>query len=266
MKIYLLTYGDQKFKISKQHLIALANQSSLFDFTIALGPENLSNKFVKEYSEILNMPKGGGYWIWKHHIIENILNEMAPNDILIYCDAGASLNLNHKALKRFNEYIEIINSSKFGILRMECEKQFIENSYTTKQLFEYFRTTPFSTIGTSTQLQAGHMFFKKNNHTREFINIFKEVLRADKNLITDMYNNENQHKGFIENRHDQSIFSLISKTVGSEIIENETEFKNRKNEQYEYPFLSVRRYNHGPKDKIKYFLFKKRMMSKTHYF
>ena len=46
---------------------------------------------------------------------------------------------------------------------MECEKQFIENSYTTKQLFEFFRTTPFSTIGTSTQLQAGHMFFK-NNH------------------------------------------------------------------------------------------------------
>ena len=108
--------------------------------------------------------------------------------------------------------------------------------------------------------------FKKNNHTREFINIFKEVLSTDKNLITDMYNNENQHKGFIENRHDQSIFSLISKTVGSEIIENETEFKNRKNEQYEYPFLSVRRYNHGPKDKIKYFLFKKRMMSRTHYF
>ena len=51
------------------------------------------------------MPKGGGYWIWKHHIIENMLNEMAPNDILIYCDAGASLNLNYKALKRFNEYI-----------------------------------------------------------------------------------------------------------------------------------------------------------------
>ena len=266
MKIYFLTYGNQKFKISKQHLITLAKQSSLFDYTIALGPENLSKDFVKEYSEILNMPKGGGYWIWKHHIIENLLNEMAPNDILIYCDAGASLNLNNKAIKRFNEYIEIINSSKSGILRMECEKQFIENSYTIKQLFEYFKTTPFSTIGTNTQLQAGHMFFKKNNHTREFINIFKEVLRADKHFITDMYNSKNQHDGFVENRHDQSIFSLISKTFGSEIIENETEFRNRKNDQYEYPFLSVRRYNHGPKDKVKYFLFKKRMMSKTHYF
>ncbi len=149
---------------------------------------------------------------------------------------------------------------------MECEKQFVESSYTIKQLFEYFQTTPFSKIGSNTQLQAGHMFFKKNNHTHEFINIFKEVLRTDKNFITDMYNNKNQHNGFIENRHDQSIFSLISKTLGSEIIENETEFRNRKNEQYEYPFLSVRRYNHGPKDKVKYFLFKKRMMSRTHYF
>ena len=53
MKIYLLTYGDKQFKISKQHLITLAKQSALFDYTVALGPDNLSNDFVKEYSDIL---------------------------------------------------------------------------------------------------------------------------------------------------------------------------------------------------------------------
>ena len=50
------------------------------------------------------MPKGEVTDL-KHHIIENILNEIAPNDILIYCDAGASLNLNHKVLKRFTNIL-----------------------------------------------------------------------------------------------------------------------------------------------------------------
>ena len=30
MKIYFLTYGDQKFYISKKHLISLAKKSELF--------------------------------------------------------------------------------------------------------------------------------------------------------------------------------------------------------------------------------------------
>ena len=41
-----------------------------------------------------------------------------------------------------------------------------------------------------------------------------------------MYNN-NQIKEFIENRHDQSILSVMSKKYGSEIIENETYFENQ---------------------------------------
>tara|TARA_B100000989_G_scaffold272002_1_gene229134 strand:+ start:30874 stop:31674 length:801 start_codon:yes stop_codon:yes gene_type:complete len=266
MKKFFLTYGDKKFNISKKHLLNLAKKSSLFDYTISLGPENLNPKFVEKFQPIFKVEKGGGYWIWKHHIIENQLNEMSKNDILIYCDAGASLNLQDSALKRFHEYIEILTSSQFGNLRMECEKQYLEQSYTFSEIFNYFEIDPFSDIGESTQLQAGHMFFKKNEHTKEFINIYKDLLDHDMYLITDKYSKNNQVKNFVSNRHDQSIFSMISKVYGSEIIENETEFSNRKHEQYDYPFLSVRRYNHGPKDKIKYFLFKKYMMNKTHYF
>ena len=35
-------------------------------------------------------------------------------------------------------------------------------------------------------------------------------------------------------------------------FQNETKFHNRKEEQYKYPFLSVRKKGHGPKDKLKY--------------
>ena len=53
MKTYLLTYGDKNFYISKKHLISLANRSNFFDYSISLGPKNLSYEF-KKYTNILS--------------------------------------------------------------------------------------------------------------------------------------------------------------------------------------------------------------------
>ena len=47
MKIYLLTYGDNGFYLSKKHLEYLAINSGLFDRVISLGPKDLDNKFKK---------------------------------------------------------------------------------------------------------------------------------------------------------------------------------------------------------------------------
>ena len=49
------------------------------------------------------------------------------------------------------------------------------------------------------------------------------VIDSDKNLITDHYNT-NQISNFKENRHDQSILSLLSKKFGGVILKNETFF------------------------------------------
>ena len=75
-KIYFITYGDEKFKISKKHLIGLANYSGLFEECISFGPRDLSREFVKTYKNILNFERGGGYWVWKHYLLEKVLNEI----------------------------------------------------------------------------------------------------------------------------------------------------------------------------------------------
>ena len=98
------------------------------------------------------------------------------------------------------------------------------------------------------------MFFKKNNDSEDYFNQYRKILDENIELITDSLNNKNQIDSFIENRHDQSIFSLLSKINGSEVIPNETEFRTRQDIQYKYPFLSVRAYGHGPKDYLKYIL------------
>ena len=109
------------------------------------------------------------------------------------------------------------------------------------------------------------MFFQKSYESLEFFNDYKNVLNFDINLITDSYVN-NQDNQFIENRHDQSIFSILGKIYDSIVLENETEFRNRKELQYDYPILTVRASNHGLKDKVKLMLFKSIYAEKTKFF
>ena len=60
MKIYFLTYGDQKFYISKKHLISLAKKSELFDHLLSFGPKDLNAQFKKRYKNFTKF-RGGGF-------------------------------------------------------------------------------------------------------------------------------------------------------------------------------------------------------------
>ena len=83
-----------------------------------------------------------------------------------------------------------------------------------------------------------------------FFQDYRKILNSDQNLITDFYSDK-QHATFVANRHDQSIFSLLGKTYNSHILENETEFRTRKEMQFDFPILTVRASNHGLKDRLK---------------
>ena len=65
---------------------------------------------------------------------------------------------------------------------------------------------------------------KKCNHSLLLINECLKLLDFDKNLITDFYN-KNQGEYFIDNRHDQSILSLMRKKYNSIVLNDETYIK-----------------------------------------
>tara|TARA_B100000886_G_C20426284_1_gene494222 strand:+ start:647 stop:1447 length:801 start_codon:yes stop_codon:yes gene_type:complete len=263
-KIHFITYGDSpKYRISKKHIIGLAKQSGFFESCKSFSVNDLDYDFKKKYQEILNQSRGGGFYIWKPKIISSFLENIKNNDIVVYTDSGSSFN--YLAEKRFFEYIEILNSSNYGNLRFENKKEYIEKYWSTKEIFSCFNLHPESVEGNSVQLMGGHLIFKKNTHTRDFLNEFFNVVDQDNKLITDFYL-ENQIENFKENRHDQSILSILSKVYGGEILENETFFDKDSEIQVNFPFLSVRHYGHGKKDKIKFFINYKNIKSQPVFF
>ena len=122
-KIHLITYGNDTFKNSKMRLynqaINLSHPSSSpwFDTISLYGPEALSQEFRNKFSHILNQSRIGGYGIWRPYIIKQKLNEINENDILIYLDAGCSINQHGK--KRFDEYIEMLNNNDKSIISFQ---------------------------------------------------------------------------------------------------------------------------------------------------
>lgn len=235
--IHLITYGDAKFSNSKKRIYNEATSVDWFDSVTVYGPENLDNDFKLKFKNILEQPRGGGYWIWKSYIIKKKLDEINDNDILIFLDAGCSINPQGK--DRFNKYVEMLNNSDEGGISFELTHP--EKKYTTKEIFNYFNIDINSEIANSGQILSGIRIMKKNKNLINLINLEIKTLHDNPLLFTDHYNN-NQASYFKENRHDQSILSVIMKMHNSILLTDETYFVPFGNEKsLKYPFWATRK-------------------------
>ena len=60
--------------------------------------------------------------------------------------------------------------------------------------------------------------------------------------------------------------SIIKKLHGTHLLENENQFQEKIDEQYDFPFLTVRRKGYGIKDKINFNLFPNKFGKEIQYF
>jgi hypothetical protein len=235
--IHLITYGCDKYEKSKNLLYNEALTSGWFNSISVYGPKDLDNEFQTRFKDVLNQPRGSGYWIWKVYIINKKLNEIKDGDILIYLDAGCTIN--KKGERRFYEYIDLLNNNNEGIISFSMP--LAEKVWTTTEIFNYFNISTNSEIANSGQLHSTILIMKKNNKLINIIYNYYKLLYTNPLLFTDYYNN-NQQSYFIDNRHDQSIFSILRKISGSIILNDETWFQPFGNiSSLAYPFWGTRR-------------------------
>ncbi len=86
---------------------------------------------------------------------------------------------------------------------------------------------------------------KKNKHLMNYMQEYTNIILNNSKLCTDFYNDKQQLKDFKENRHEQSITSILRKKMGSVIIENDESWMVPfgKGESLKYPFWATRRRN-----------------------
>ena len=86
-----------------------------------------------------------------------------------------------------------------------------EYKYTKSDLLKYFNFINSKEITDTPQFWAGSFFIKKNDFCIRFLEKWIEVFKNNFELINDSPSSKKNYSGFIENRHDQSVFSLLCK-------------------------------------------------------
>ena len=214
-----------------------ALNSNWFNSISVYGPQDLDDEFKTRFKNILNLPCGSGYWIWKVYIINKKLDEIKEGDILIYLDTGCTIN--KKGERRFYEYIDLLNNNNEGIISFNMS--LAEKVWPTTENFNYFNISTNSQIANSGQFHSTILIMKKNYNLINIIKNYYNILYTNPLLFTDYYNINQQHY-FIDNRHDQSIFSILRKIYGSIILNDETWFQPFGNiSSLAYPFRGTRR-------------------------
>jgi hypothetical protein len=197
-------------------------------------------------------------------IIKQELELINENDIIVYLDAGSSIN--KYANDKFNQYIEMLNNSPYGFLGFTTDGG---RNFITQELIDYFNKDKFvidNTLLENFNYISGHLIIQKNDHSRLIMNEYEKVLTYDKYLITDKYNkiNKKLYLTFKDNRHEQSILSLLFKLYGCVQVTDPHYFGDQEKglnnpESKKYPFLAIRQ--RGPsKEQLKVFIYLKKII------
>ncbi len=213
---FFITYGDQKFKKSRNRLIKEAQKFG-FDYTKAYSKKDLTDEFIQLTSPVINYSRGGGYWIWKAFILKDIFTKMKVGDVVVYLDAGCKINLEGRL--RYLEYLEILDKNN-GFLAFHLEECF-EYMYTNQNTFNFFGVQNDSKIYNSQMYVGGVLMFKKNDTTIKFIDEFYFIATNFPQLFSDN-NSFSFDNRYVEHRHDQSILSLLRKKYSVDSIPDES--------------------------------------------
>lgn len=218
-KKHFVSFADSRMQPSLYRIQQQAQAMTCYDYISIFNEKDLDPSFVAQFKkELVKGTRGFGYWCWKPQVILQELKKMNEGDVLEYTDAGC--HLNPKGKKRLIEYFDIAHRD--GILGFQSRALnatpdnfrghfFPDYQWTKGDVLDYFNVRNRKDILESGTIGATIIFIKK---CPDSINIVQQWLKAyqdDFSLATDVPSRMPNIEGFIENRHDQALWSILCK-------------------------------------------------------
>ncbi len=220
-KITLVCYSNKIYHNAKQKLINTARMCGEVDTIHAFAPWDIDKAFYQQNKKVLQKRRGAGYWLWKPYFIQKVLRTMADNEYLLYLDAGIRI------IDSIRPLINLFANNKPIIC---FELPYIEKHWTKRDCFIALNCDSPLYADTNQRMASIHLW-KKCAASLGFVD---EWLRfaAQSDLITNSPSNASNYPGFREHRHDQSIFSLLSKKYGLEAFRDISQYGNQHKKLY----------------------------------
>jgi len=193
-----ISFADDKYKRTLERIGLEAETSQFFDSIILYLEQDLPEDLRKYCSE---NDRGYGFWSWKPYLILERLKELKEGDILIYADAGCTID--ETCELRYNEYMEYLET--YDVLCFRIFYKFTTRKWTKMNLVNYLNCDH---LMDKAQIIATAMLIKKTPETIRMVEEWYEISKK-RQFIDDSQSTIPNDKSFIDHRHDQSIFSLL---------------------------------------------------------
>lgn len=198
MNIFI-TYGDANFTESKKRIVEEAYAVGIFDKVIAYSPKDVSERV--KHSCLMTTKRGGGLWVWKPDVLLQTMNNANDGDKIFYCDAGCTL----RKSSEWKRYLQVLDT--YSIYAMKIHQKTYK--WTRKEVCDYFSTNP---NGWLNEWQCcATVVVVVDALTRMFVEEWLAIMIEHPEFVQDVPISKKhlQNKGFIENRHDQAIYSAL---------------------------------------------------------
>ena len=240
MKTYLINYADKSHYQAQKINSHTGKTIGGFDQVIEHSINDLDDSFKQKNNHILSQRRGAGYWLWKPYIILKTLEKIDNEDILFYCDSGVEFISSAQPL------IDLCNKNTKGVLcfhlePVETNKEVLQ---TKKDAFILMDCNEEKYVETWPRI-GSFSVWKKNDFS---LSVIKDWLKycEDERIITDLPNTcESEDIRHVSHRHDQSVFSIITKKYNIESYTDPTQWGNpfRKQEDGYGQIMNHTRYN-----------------------
>lgn len=215
MKV-VINYANSSYIQTQRYCSETAFKKGGADKVIEYGPENIDEDFKNTYSCILNCSRGGGYWLWKPYIIKKTIDLLNEGDYLFYVDSGSYF------INSLDMIISCMEENDDDIISFAVP--FKEKQWTKRAVLQYFNCDNKPEILESCQRLATFIFMRKTKRTVNIVDKYLEAATHDMLITDELYESVTERAEFIENRHDQSIFSLIAKTENIPLYRDPSEY------------------------------------------
>ena len=209
-KRILLNYANNGFYES-QSKNSQCGLMAGFNIVYQMRQENIDREFYQANKEILDCPRGAGYWLWKYYFQDRILSDMSEDDILMYCDQGANF------IRTADPLFDVVRADSRGLICFSTPDRptyHLEKMWTKKRVFSALGVDGLDQreklrILNTPQIQAGFRIMRGTQFAKDFTKKCLEYA-CQKELIDDTLTDA-ESSDFMEHRHDQSIWSVMCK-------------------------------------------------------
>jgi hypothetical protein len=236
MNTTLISYATSEF-LPLYHELSVSLKRYGITRQKVFSPNDLiQTPFHRANQDVLEAPRGAGYWLWKPYIILEALWHLAEGDILFYADAACRFIASPKPLVR------LAQKEPSGLIAFHLRPL---------QASEWCKRDAFILTGCdapsfwdSDKVMGGLLLFRKCDRAMQLVTEWLDWC-CRPGVLTDAPSQLGEElPGFREHRHDQALLGLLLKKHGIEPYRNPSIWGNHlkmpkyrvKGEHLFYPF------------------------------